>query len=268
MVDKPYQLMGVVNVTPDSFSDGGEFLNVDKAIEHALRLVDEGVDILDIGGESTRPGAELISPSEEQDRILPVVERLVSEGVKTPISIDTRNSETMTAAVNIGAKIINDISALRHDPKSLFTALKLDTPVVLMHMQGTPKTMQKNPSYDDVIEEVKAFFRERIAICEATGITKDKITLDVGIGFGKSLEDNLLLLGNLWQFHDLSCDLLLGTSRKSFIEKICPNTPANQRLGGSIASAIKGLEQSVQTFRVHDVAETKQAFDVWLAING
>lgn len=267
MVDKSYKLMGVVNVTPDSFSDGGQFLNTDKAVEHALRLVDEGADILDIGGESSRPGAQAVSPDEEQERVIPVIERLVSEGVKVPISIDTRNSETMKAACSSGVEIINDISALTHDIKSLSVVSGLGVPVILMHMQGTPETMQVNPTYEDVVADVKAFFEERIKACTQGGIKKENITLDVGIGFGKSLDNNLKLLNNLHQFHDLGCPILLGTSRKSFIEKICPNTPADKRFAGSIASAIKGLEQGVQIFRVHDVAETKQAFDVWQAIS-
>ena len=262
---KPYQIMGVVNVTTDSFSDGGKYIETDAAVEHALALVEEGADILDIGGESTRPGAQLISPSEEQDRVLPVIEKLIKELISTPISIDTRNSETMREALKAGANIVNDISALTHDAHSLSVVKEHQVPVMLMHMQGTPETMQVKPNYNDVVGDVKAFLQARIEACEAVGVTKDKIILDVGIGFGKSLEDNLTLIKNLWQFHDLGCDLLLGTSRKSFIEKICPNTPVDDRLGGSIASAIKGLEQSVKFFRVHDVRQTKQAFDVWLS---
>jgi len=266
MVDKSYKLMGVVNVTPDSFSDGGQFLDTDKAVKHAIKLVEEGVDILDIGGESTRPGANTVSPEEEQNRVLPVIKSIRAQGIKTPISIDTRNSETMMRSIECGANIINDISALRHDPQSINVISDLQVPVMLMHMQGTPETMQKNPTYGDVVADVMAFFEERLETCTKAGIKKENITLDVGIGFGKSLDDNLKLLSNLSKFHDLGCDLLLGTSRKSFIEKICPNTPADQRLAGSIASAIKGLDQGVQLFRVHDIKETKQAFEVWKKI--
>lgn len=263
MVSKLYQLMGVVNVTPDSFSDGGEFLQVEKAVAHALKLAEEGADILDIGGESTRPGATPVTPKQEQERVLPVIKGIRNAGVSLPISIDTRNSETMRLAIASGATIINDISALRHDTQSLSVVCDLNVPVMIMHMQGQPENMQENPQYKNVVDEVKSFFKERLDVCLAAGISKTDITLDVGIGFGKTLEDNLTLLGRLSEFHEFGCNLLLGTSRKSFIEKICPNTPADKRLAGSIASAIKGLEQGVQIFRVHDVAETKQAFDVW-----
>lgn len=262
-MSKLYQLMGVVNVTPDSFSDGGEFLQVEKAVAHALKLAEEGADILDIGGESTRPGATPVTSKQEQERVLPVIKGIRNAGVSLPISIDTRNSETMRLAIASGATIINDISALRHDTQSLSVVCDLNVPVMIMHMQGQPENMQENPQYKNVVDEVKSFFKERLDVCLAAGISKTDITLDVGIGFGKTLEDNLTLLGRLSEFHEFGCNLLLGTSRKSFIEKICPNTPADKRLAGSIASAIKGLEQGVQIFRVHDVAETKQAFDVW-----
>lgn len=259
--------MGIINVTPDSFSDGGHYLNSDHAIAHALKLVEEGVDILDIGGESTRPGAMMITPEEEQSRVLPVIKKLRQNGIKTPISIDTRNSETMKSAIAEGVNIINDVSALSHDPQSLSLAVEVGVPVILMHMQGTPQTMQKKPIYSNIVDDVYRYLELRIKDCIAAGMKKENIIVDVGIGFGKTLNDNLTLLKSLSHFHSLGCPILLGTSRKSFIEKICIHSPADERLGGSIASALKGLEQNVQIFRVHDVKQTKQAFDVWQSIN-
>lgn len=259
-------IMGVVNVTPDSFSDGGAFYDPAIAIQHGLKLIEEGADILDIGGESTRPNADTVSPIEEQDRVLPVIEGLKKAGVKTPISLDTRNADTMQKGIELGIDIINDVSALTHDIESLNVVNKAQIPVILMHMKGAPKTMQNNPQYDDVTEEVFAYLKARINVCIDAGIKKENIIADVGIGFGKTLDDNLALLQNLNRFHDLGVPLLLGASRKSFIEKICPDTPADQRLGGSIASALQGLRQNVQLFRVHDVRQTRQAFAVHQAI--
>lgn len=260
-------IMGVVNVTPDSFSDGGDFLDPQKAVEHGLRLLDEGADILDIGGESTRPGARAVTPEEEQKRVLPVIEGLRKAVPNCVISIDTRHSDTMQKAIEVGADIINDISALTHDAQSMSVISKVKVPVILMHMQGTPDMMQNKPEYGDVVEEVYDYLQARIEACERSGIERHRIAVDPGIGFGKRLEDNLKLLASLNKFHDLGCAVLLGASRKSFIEKICTGTPEDQRLAGSIAAAIKGLEQGVQIFRVHDVAQTKQAFAVWCAIN-
>lgn len=263
-------LMGVVNATPDSFSDGGDFIDPDAAVQHGLKLVKGGADILDIGGESTRPNAEIVSPVEEQKRVLPVIKALKKAmqktGVNALISLDTRNAETMQKGIEAGADIINDISSLMHDPHSLNIVSDAQIPVMLMHMKGTPQTMQNNPQYDDVVSEVFAFLQERIRVCNDAGIKKENIIADVGIGFGKTLEDNLALMRNLNHFHDLGVPLLLGVSRKSFIEKICPNSPVYQRLAGSLAAALQGVEQGVQLFRVHDVKETKQAFDVWRAI--
>lgn len=259
-------LMGVVNVTPDSFSDGGEFLDTDKAVTHALKLLDEGADILDIGGESTRPGAVIVTPEEEQARILPVIQAIKEKQPKAVISVDTRNANTMQKAIGSGADIINDISALTHDAESLNVVSKAQIPVILMHMQGTPNTMQDRPQYDDVVEEVFTFLKTRIAVCVEAGIERAKIICDPGIGFGKTLEDNLKILKNLDKFHELNCPIILGASRKSFIEKIVLGTPAEDRLAGSLATAIQGLSQGVQIFRVHDVKETHQAFKVWQAV--
>jgi len=254
--------MGVVNVTPDSFSDGGKFYDPQMAVQHGLKLIEEGADILDIGGESTRPNAETVSPIEEQKRVLPVIEGLKKSGIKVPISLDTRNADTMQKGIEVGVDIINDVSALTHNIESLNIVSDAQVPVILMHMKGEPKTMQDGPKYGDVVEEVFEFLQARIDVCADAGIKKENIIVDVGIGFGKTLDDNLKLLKNLNRFHDLGVPVLLGASRKSFIEKICPNTPADHRLAGSLASAIKGLQQGVQVFRVHDVAETRQAFEV------
>lgn len=258
--------MGVVNVTPDSFSDGGKFIDTDKAIAHALKLEAEGADILDIGGESTRPGAKKITLEEEQARVLPVIKGLKDAGVKALISVDTRNSDTMQKAIEFGADIVNDISGLTYDSESMYVVNTAQIPVILMHMKGTPETMQAKPEYDDVISEIFDYLRARIEACTSAGIRADNIIADPGIGFGKTLEDNLKILKNLNKFHDLKCPVLLGASRKTFIEKICPNTPPEDRLAGSITAALQGLAQGVQIFRVHDVAETKQAFAVWQAM--
>ena len=258
--------MGVVNVTPDSFSDGGEFLDSEAAISHALKLMEEGVDILDIGGESTRPGAEAVTIEEEQRRVLPVIEGIRVSGCKTPISIDTRHSDTMRKALQYGADIVNDISALVHDNESLHVVSKAQIPVILMHMQGSPETMQNSPEYDDVVEAVYAFLEERIERCTQAGIDQKKIIVDPGIGFGKTLEDNLKLLKNIDKFHKLKCPVLLGASRKSFIEKICPHTYPQDRLPGSIAAMLSAYQKGVQIFRVHDVAESRQALGVFSAI--
>ena len=259
-------IMGVVNVTPDSFSDGGRFDDVEKAVAHGLDLLGQGADILDIGGESTRPNATPVSPDEEQSRILPVIKGIKAVIPKALISVDTRNASTMQAVIECGADIINDISALTHDVESLNVIAGAQIPVILMHMQGTPTTMQDNPKYENIIQEICDYLDERIKLCESMGIARHMIAIDPGIGFGKTLEDNLKMLNNIDKFQSLGCAVLLGASRKSFIEKICPHTPADERLAGSLAAAIKGLEAGVKIFRVHDVAQTKQAFAVWQAM--
>ena len=257
-------IMGVVNVTPDSFSDGGNFLNADRAIEHGLQLVSEGATILDIGGESTRPGAEVIGNEEEISRILPVIEGL--KGAAPWISVDTRNAKTMEAALKAGANALNDISALTHDSQSIAIAAEAQVPVFLMHMQGNPQEMQKKPSYNNVVSDIYQYLQERISICETHRIDADLLVCDPGIGFGKNLEHNLLILRSISKFHDLGVPILLGTSRKSFIGKISCDEPANDRIPGSLASALWGLSQGVQIYRVHDVKETMQAFKIYQAI--
>lgn len=258
--------MGVVNVTPDSFSDGGRFFDVADAIAHGLRLADEGADILDIGGESTRPGAAAVAVAEEIDRVLPVIEGLKGRG--KIISIDTRNAATMRAALKAGARFINDVTALRGDPDSLAVAAESEAAICLMHMQGEPQTMQQNPSYENVVTDVKTFLATRIAACVEAGIDKSRLVVDPGIGFGKMLSHNLTLLKELGAFQELGVPLLLGVSRKSFIEKIGPGTAAEDRLPGSLAAALWGLQRGVSIFRVHDVAATRQALSVFSAIGG
>jgi dihydropteroate synthase len=261
-------LMGIINVTPDSFSDGGQFYNPDMAVAHGMKLAEEGAHILDIGGESTRPGAKPVAPDEEQARILPVIEGLKKAGIAVPLSVDTRHAATMRAALQAGAEIINDVSALTHDPEARDVVSGAGCPVILMHMPGTPENMQDRPAYKNVVEDVYGYLEARITACLVAGIKKQNIIVDPGIGFGKTLADNMALMKNLSRFHDLGCPVMLGASRKSFIEKICSDTPADMRLSGSLAAAIHGLEQGVQLFRVHDVRETAQAFAVWQQIKG
>jgi dihydropteroate synthase len=255
------RIMGIVNVTPDSFFAGGRHLDAGAAVEHALRLEAEGADILDIGGESTRPGAVGIDVEEECRRVLPVIDRLVQHA-RVPLSIDTRNSEVMRRAAAAGVRLINDVSALRHDAGSLPTLAETGLPVVLMHAQGDPATMQAAPRYRDVVLDVYDFFCERIRASEAAGIPRTRLILDPGIGFGKTLAHNLELLRALSLFHGLGCVLMLGASRKSFIGHLT-GAPASNRLPGSLAAALIGAAQGVQLLRVHDVAETRQALAVW-----
>ena len=259
------RLMAVLNVTPDSFSDGGRYAESEAAIEHGWRLCEAGADIVDIGGESTRPGAEPVSPGEEIDRVVPVVEGL--RKVEIPISVDTRHVDVMRAAVAAGATIVNDTSALTHDADSLEVVRDLGVPVVLMHCQGDPKTMQTAPHYVDPICDIYDYLEARIAACRAAGIDDERIIVDPGIGFGKTVTDNLDILANMAMLHGLSSGLLVGASRKSFIERLSPGTPVDQRVPGSLAAALAVLRAGVQVVRVHDVAETRQAINVWGAIS-
>lgn len=281
---RPALVMGIVNVTPDSFSDGGQFLVSEQAVAHALKLVDQGADILDIGGESTRPRAEPVSEPEELRRVLPVIEKLVSR-VKVPISIDTAKPGVARAALQAGASIVNDIAAIHRagnsvrspafrrsdavvDPSRLKAGLPTDemwrvvaeagAGYVCMHMQGTPQTMQANPNYADVVREVGDFFRDRLRRLSVCGVTPEQAVLDVGIGFGKTLEHNLQLLASLRSFTKLQRPLLLGVSRKSFIGKLL-GTELAGRLPASLACACLAVEAGVQIIRAHDVAETVQA---------
>ena len=259
-------IMGVVNVTPDSFSDGGQFLSVQAAVDHGLRLLDQGADRLDIGGESTRPGAEPLSAQAEMDRVLPVIEAL-RQSTACPISIDTLKAKVARAAVRAGATIWNDVTALRGSEDAASVAAELGVPVVLMHMQGEPGTMQVAPHYEDVVAEVCAFLSERAAAAMAAGVAREAISLDPGIGFGKNLAHNLTLLAHLDQIIALGFPVLLGVSRKRFVQALDPTaTEPTDRLGGSLAAALAGARAGVDVIRVHDVRETVQALKVWQAI--
>ncbi len=257
--------MGVLNVTPDSFSDGGQFVDAGKAVTRAFEMVEQGAEIIDIGGESTRPGADSVSQKQELKRVLPVIKALRAKNISAEISIDTRRPEVAKQAVAAGASIWNDVTALTHKRGSIAMAAKLGCKVVLMHMQGKPITMQKAPRYDDVVTEVHGYLKARLQACIDGGIDEGNIILDPGIGFGKRLEDNLDLLGCFDDFYVLGCPILIGTSRKSFIGMIDDSKTAS-RLGGSIASALWAASFGASYLRVHDVAETVQAVKVWQAI--
>ena len=260
------RIMGVVNVTPDSFSDGGLHATAGDAIAHAKKLAGEGADILDIGGESTRPGSDPVGVEEEAARILPVLEGLKDAGAI--LSVDTRKSALMRQAAAAGAHILNDVSALSYECESMTVAADSGLPVVLMHALGDPKTMQDNPEYEDVVLEVFDYLEQRIEACLRAGIEPSKIIADVGIGFGKTLEHNLELLNGLSLFHSLGVAILLGASRKRFIGTLADEPDAQARTPGSIAAALCGISQGVQIVRVHDVAATRQALAIWNAING
>ena len=257
--------MGVVNVTPDSFSDGGRFLDEAAAVSHALRLIGEGADILDIGGESTRPGAEPVSVDEEIARVLPVIEAVRRES-ELPVSIDTMKPEVARAAAAAGATIWNDVSALR-GVGALQAAAELGCGVVLMHMQGEPRTMQQNPRYEDVVREVRGFLAERAGAAMRAGVTRDRIWLDPGIGFGKTLEHNLDLLTKLDRLVELGFPLVLGVSRKRFVQFI-DNTAVEPtgRLGGSLAAALHGADKGAAVLRLHEVREMVQVLAVWIDV--
>jgi dihydropteroate synthase len=253
----PALVMGVVNVTPDSFSDGGKFLDATAAIAHALELVAEGAEILDIGGESTRPGAAPVSEAEELCRVLPVIERLAA-AVKVPLSIDTQKPAVARAALSAGASIVNDIAANRSDDAMWRVIAESGAGYVCMHMQGTPQTMQIEPKYADVVGEVDEFFAERLRRLSACGVQAEQVVLDVGIGFGKTVEQNLRLLGGLRSFTSHARPLLLGVSRKSFLGKIS-GADVNQRLPAALACSTLARVAGVNIFRTHDVAATLQA---------
>jgi len=257
-------IMGIVNVTPDSFSDGGHFLEMEKAVDQARKLADEGAHILDIGGESTRPGADEVSAENEIDRIHPVFENLKPSAVM--LSIDSRKSSVMQAAVNAGATLINDVTALEFDQQSKHVAKETDAFLCLMHSSADPKVMQDNPDYNHALFDVYDYLENRIQECEKLGIDRQKISIDPGVGFGKTLKHNLQLLKGLRFFHSLGCPVLLGVSRKSFIGKADREEEATDRVGGSISALLYGLKSGVQIFRVHDVAQTRQAIAIWQAV--
>jgi dihydropteroate synthase len=249
--------MGVLNVTPDSFSDGGNFLDANAAVAHARNMARAGAEIIDIGGESTRPGATPVSPEEELRRVIPVVERLRD----LVVSVDTTKSLVAEKALAAGARIVNDISALRFDSRMVGVVRDAGAGVVLMHMQGTPQTMQQRPRYDDVVAEVRLFLTERIAVAVSQGLKKSQIAVDPGIGFGKTVEHNLQLLAHLGEFGSLGCPVVIGTSRKSFLSKVLAATgargagAADARLWGTAATVAWAVAQGARVVRVHDVAE-------------
>lgn len=260
-------IMGILNVTPDSFSDGGKYTQLDSALEQVQRMVDEGVDIIDIGGESTRPGAKVISQDEQIDRVVPVVKAIRSTISKTLlISIDTTLSGVAKAALEAGADIINDISAGQGDSAILNVASDFDVPIILMHMQGTPQTMQDNPSYQHVVEEVCEALKRRVEEALAAGVKKENIIVDPGIGFGKKRQDNIDLLAHLDQIVAIGYPVLLGTSRKRFMGSLCDVSEPSELVTATAVTTALGVMSGVPLFRVHDVKENKQAIDVAWAI--
>lgn len=260
-------IMGVLNVTPDSFSDGGQYNDRLGAIARGMQMINEGANIIDIGGESTRPGADFIDISVEIRRVIPVIAGLKLAKVPALISIDTRKSKVAAAALDAGAVLVNDVTALSFDEKSLDFIGKERPYVCLMHASGDPKTMQNNPIYDNVLLDVYDYLERRIEACLSVGLPREKIIIDPGIGFGKTLEHNLMLIKGLSLFHSLGCAILLGVSRKRFIGDITHINDPSERSLGSVAVALEALSQGVQIIRCHDVADHKQAFDLWQAMN-
>jgi dihydropteroate synthase len=258
-------IMGIINVTPDSFSDGGQHATTSAAIAHGRALAAAGAHILDIGGESTRPGAAPVSPAQEQDRVLPVIEGLKPLGL--PISIDTRHAATMRAAVAAGAHIINDVSALTHDPESVSATARLGVPVVLMHARSDPRTMQDDPRYDDVTLDIYDYLADRVEAAVAAGVARAHIILDPGLGFGKTVAHNLQLINELGVLLGLGCPVLLGASRKSFIARTTEAGEVADRLPGSLAAALLGVAAGARILRVHDVAATRRALLLTRAVS-
>jgi len=258
-------VMGILNVTPDSFSDGGDFFSIDRALAHAEQMVEEGAAIIDVGGESTRPGAEAVSESAEIDRVVPVIEAL-STRVEVPLSVDTSKPAVMLAAAAAGAGLINDVGALRA-PHALEAAVQTGLPVCLMHMQGRPRTMQRDPRYDDVVGDVSAFLRERIEACEQAGIPGERLLVDPGFGFGKTLAHNLTLLARLDAFAELGRPILVGVSRKSMLGTLTGHD-VRGRVAAGVAAAMIALERGAAIIRTHDVLATRDAIRVHSAVAG
>jgi len=261
----PY-FMGILNVTPDSFSDGGKFVEVEQAVKRVEELISEGADIIDIGGESTRPFSDRVPEEEELKRVIPVIKAVREKFPQVIISIDTYKSRVAEEAIKAGADIVNDISALRFDPKMVDVVREYGTPVVIMHMKGEPKTMQLNPEYEDVVKEVYEFLKKRMEFLVENGVSFDKIIIDPGIGFGKKFEHNITLLKNLHKFKDLDCPILLGHSRKSFIGEIIGKEPF-QRDGGTVGVSIFAVLKGVHILRVHNVGINKDAIATFKALN-
>ncbi len=259
-------VVGILNVTPDSFSDGGDFLDPEAAAEHAAAMLDEGAEILDLGGESTRPGSNPVSQDEEIRRLIPVIERILAVRPGAVISVDTYRSGTATAALGAGARLINDVTALRGDPRMASVVKEAACPVILMHMQGQPRTMQKEPHYEDVVREVRDFLAQRAESAVAAGIGPENIIVDPGIGFGKNLEHNLDLLQNLDAIADLGFPVLIGASRKTFIGRITGVQEAKERVFGTVATTVLAYERGATFFRVHDVCANREALAAAKAI--
>jgi dihydropteroate synthase len=265
-IKKPL-IMGILNVTPDSFSDGGQFDKTQPSVKHALDMMYEGADIIDVGGESTRPGSERINADEQILRVAETIKSIREIALEeVEISIDTTLAEVAEAAVDAGASIINDVSAGTDDPQILELAADRDVPVILMHMQGNPQTMQSNPVYDDVVEDVRAYLLKRVEVAIAAGIKQENIAIDPGIGFGKTQQHNMQLISNLQRFVDTGLPVLLGTSRKRFMAAICEGSEPHELLGATCATTVAGVNAGVQIFRVHDVRPNRQAADVAWAI--
>lgn len=258
------KIMGILNITPDSFSDGGRYLGPNAAIKYARDMIAAGANLIDVGGESTRPGAEPISPATEAGRIVPIISQLAEKGVT--VSVDSRNASTMQEAVQAGAAIVNDVSALSYDPSALSAATALGVPVILMHSRGDPKTMQDQTRYEDVVLDVYDALSARIECAVSAGITRDRIMIDPGIGFAKTPKQNFALFRWLALFHGLGCPIVIGASRKSFIGAISGEKEPSRRVPGSLTAAVMALEKGAQVLRVHDVVETKQAISVWQAV--
>jgi dihydropteroate synthase len=257
-------IMGVLNVTPDSFSDGGRYLDTDRAVDRAVAMAGEGADIIDVGGESSRPGSDPVSGEEESRRVVGVIEA-ITKRIDTPISIDTYKASVARRAVEAGAALINDISALTFDPEMAPLAARLSVPVVLMHIKGTPRDMQKDPRYTDLIGEIKTFLAAAVRRATQSGVDPERIVIDPGIGFGKTVEDNLTLIGRIRDFYDLGRPVLIGVSRKAFVGALTER-PVEDRLWGSIGAAVAASLMGAHIVRVHDVAETKDALAVADAI--
>lgn len=259
-LDQP-QVMGIINATPDSFSDGGQFSDPASAAEAGAQMAANGAAIIDVGGESTRPGARSVWERDEIERVAPVIRQLSSGGAA--VSVDTRKADVMTSAVQAGARMINDVSALTYDSRSAEVAASLNVPVVLMHHRGDPEVMQEDPRYDDVLVEIYLWLEKRIEAVIEAGISREQILVDPGFGFGKNVGHNLELMNGLALFHSLGCPLVVGASRKRTIGALSGEAPVGERLGGSIAFALKAAEQGAQIIRVHDVFETLQALRIW-----
>ena len=259
-LDQP-QVMGIINATPDSFSDGGQFADAASAAEAAIKMTAQGAAIVDVGGESTRPGARVIWEGDEIERVVPVIRQVAAGGAA--VSVDTRKADVMTAAVEVGARVINDVSALTFDQRSAEVVSAAGVPIVLMHHRGAPEVMQDDPRYDDVLVEVYLWLEARIAAALDAGVKREHILIDPGFGFGKKLAHNLELMNGLALFHSLDCPIVIGASRKRTIGALSGEAPPDKRVAGSIAFALKAAEQGVQLLRVHDVLETVQALRVW-----